>query len=208
MSPEPITILLGALTVFVGSTIVFGHRYADKCSKFDEKSKIDELNEVRIEMRADTTVSALDKIWRFLLDINRQMRAKDQDMKIDILLIDTTTRKYFNKLINDLEQTFRDSMKVRNAWDNLRVYYGKLGKILYWFAAIEGLAGYPLLLFGSQLNPFLTLQQYYIWGGVLFILAIIFMGLIVYVRRKISHNSNIYNEIKKKYLIDEVKIGK
>lgn len=207
MSSESITILLGALTVFVGSTIMFGHRYADKCSKFDEKSKIDELNEVRIEMRADTTISALDNIWRFLLD-NIQMRAKDQDMKIDILLSDTTTRKYFNKLINDLEQTFRASMNVRNAWDNLRVYYGKLGKILYWFAAIEGLVGYPLLLFGSQLNPFLTLQQYYIWGGVLFIVAIIFMGLIVYIRRKISHNSNIYNEIKKKYLIDEVKIWK
>lgn len=207
MSSESITILLGALTVFVGSTIMFGHRYADKCSKFDEKSKIDELNEVRIEMRADITISALDNIWRFLLD-NIQMRAKDQVMKIDILLSDTTTRKYFNKLINDLEQTFRASMNVRNAWDNLRVYYGKLGKILYWFAAIEGLAGYPLLLFGSQLNPFLTLQQYYMWGGVLFIVAIIFMGLIVYIRRKISHNSNIYNEIKKKYLIDEVKIGK
>ena len=159
MSPESITILLGALTVFAGSTIVFGHRYADKCSKFDEKSKIDELNEIRIEMRADITVFALDKIWRFLLGIDRQRRVKGQDMKIDILLIDTTTRKYFNKLINDLEQTFRDSMNVRNAWDNLRVYYGKLGKILYWFAAIVCLVGYPLLLFGSQLNPFFTLGQ-------------------------------------------------
>jgi len=204
MSPESIPILLGALTVFVVSTIAFGHRYADKSSKLDEKSKIDELNEVRMEMRADTTVSALDKIWRFLLE----MREKDQDMQIDALLSDTATRKYFNKLINDLEQTFRDSMSVRNAWAKLGVYYEKLGKILYWFAAIEGLAGYPLLLFGSQLDPFLTLQQYYICGGVLFIVAITFIGLIVYVRRKISHNSKIYNEFKKKYLIDEVKFGK
>lgn len=214
MSPESTSILLGALTVFVGSVIVFAHRYDDKKGKFDEKSKIDELNEVRMAMRSDTTVSVLDNIWHFLFEIDRKMRSNKEDkivdapfLKVDILLYDTSTREYFNKLINDLEQTFRDSMNVRNAWDNLRGNYGQLGKVLYLFAAIEGLVGYPLLFFVSQLNSLLTMEQYYLWGVSPFIVAIIFICLIVYILGKISHNSEVYDKFKEK-LIDGVRIGK
>jgi hypothetical protein len=210
MSPEVIPLLIGALTVFVGTTIVFGHRHADKKDNFDEKPKIDELNDIRMRMRSDATMSSLDAIWRFL---DREMKAKIEeskvrieDLKVDILFYDTTTRGYFNRLINDLERTFRDSMNVRNVWDNLRCKYEQMGKVLYLFGAIEALVGYPLIAV-IALNSFLTIEQYYLWGISLFIVAIIFIGLIIYIQRKISHNSKIYDEIKNKYLIDEVRIG-
>jgi hypothetical protein len=209
MSPESISILLGALTAFVVSTLAFGHRFADKCGKFDEKSKIDELNGVRKEMRADSFVSAFEKIWAFLREIDRKMGVKDMnDIVMNDISESDTAGKFFQKLINDLEQTFRDDVDVRTAWENLRIYYGKLGKILYWFAAIVGLAGYSLLFLAVQANPFLSQEQYSVCGGILFIVAVTFIGLIVYVRRKISYNSKIYDEFRKKYLIDEVKFEK
>lgn len=209
MSPEVISILIGALTVFVGTITVFGHRYADKKDKFDEKAKIDELNAVRLKMRSDKTMPSLDTVWRFL---DREMKAKAEenkvrvgDLKVDILFYHTTTREYFNKLINDLEQTFRESISVRNVWDNLRCKYGQMGKALYLFGAIEALAGYPLIGL-IALNSFLTIEQYYLWGTGLFIVAIIFIGLLIYIQREVSHNSRIYDEIKKKWM-DEVRLG-
>jgi len=203
MSPESISILLGALTVFVVSTLAFGHRYADKCGKFDEKSKTDELNRILRGIRADSFVSTFEKIWGFLREIDRKMVVKDQDMN-NIVMNDIRESdprgKFFNNLINDLEQTFGDSVNVKNAWEHIRVYYGKLGNILYWFAGIEALVGYPLLVLVSQVNLFLTLQQYLICLAVLIIVAVTFIGLIIYVRRKISHNSKIYNEYRDKSL--------
>ena len=208
MSPESISILLGALTVLVGSTILLGHRYADKSGKFDQKSKIDELNEIRIAIRSDTTVSALDTIWRFLVETDQKMRREGEEMDVKSLLYDTSRRDYFNRLINDLERTFRDSMNVRKTWDNLRLQYKKLGNILYGGATIAGLAGYPLLFLSSQSTAFLSLQQYYLLGIFLIIVGIIVLGLVMYTRGKIVHNMKIYREFKKQYLIDELRIGK
>jgi hypothetical protein len=209
MSPESISVLLGALTIFVGSTIVFGHRCCDKCGKFDEKTKIDELNDVRKRLRAGSFVSVFETIWGFLREIDRKMGVKDiNDIVMNEISETDTAGKFFQKLINDLEQTFRADVDVRTAWENIRVYYGKLGKILYWFAAIEGLAGYSLLLLAAQSTTFLSQQQYLMCGGILFIVAITFIGLIVYVRRKISYNLKIYNEFREKCLIDEVKFEK
>lgn len=208
MSPDLIPILVGALTILVGSTIAFGHRYADKSGKFDEKSKIDELNEIRMAIRSGNTVSILDKIWRFLVETDQQMRKEKLNMDVNSLLYDINRREYFNRLINDLERTFRDDMNIRKTWDNLRLQYRKLGNILYGSAAIEGLVGYPLLILSSQSNSLLSSQQYSLLGVFLVILGIIFLGLIIYTRGKIVYNLKIYNGFKNQYLIDELRIGK
>jgi len=208
MSPESLSVLLAALTVLVGSTVLFGHRYVDKSGKFDEKSKLDELNEIRMAIRSDTTVSALDTIWRFLVETDQKMRREGEKMDAKSLLYDTSRRDYFNKLINDLERTFRDSMNARKTWDNLRLQYRKLGNILYGSATITGLVGYPLLFLSSQSASFLSLPQYYLLGVFLIIVGIIVLGCIIYTRGKIEHNLKIYKEFKKKYLIDELRIGK
>lgn len=205
MSPETLAIVLSAFSVVLGVIVVFGHRFKDKKDKNAEKSKIDELNEIRLAMRSDETALALDDVYRF---IDREMKEKKDETKVDILLYDTTTREYFNKLINSLEKTFRNSMKVRSSWDNLGSNYGKLGNILYCFATIEGIAGYPLLFLWLQQNPFFSLQQYYLWVSLMLIVAIVFIVLIWYFLRRISEYSKVYEEFKEKYLIDEVRIGK
>jgi len=202
MSPEVVSILVGVLTILVGTTIVFGHRYSDKKDKFDEKSKLDELNEIRIEMRLDKTSLALEDVYHFLYE---QLNIKKVVKKVWELFYETSSRRYINKLINELEQTFRESMNVQNVWDNLRCKYGQMGKVLYLLGAIEALAGYPLIALVA-FNSFQSIEQFYLWGIGLFIVAIIFIGLIIYIQKKISYNLKIYNEIKKKYLEDGVRI--
>jgi hypothetical protein len=203
MSPEVTPILIGVLTVFVGTTIVFGHRYNDKKEKFDEKSKIDELNEIRMSIRSDTTSSALENIWHF---IDEQISGKKIVKRVWELFYETTSRQYFNRLINELEKTFKESMDVRDVWDDLRRKYGQLGRTLYLFGIIEAVLGYPLIAFFA-LDLFLSAEQYYIWSSSLFVVAFVFISIIIHTQRKISHNSEIYEKIKSKYMIDEVRIG-
>ena len=54
MLPQLTPVLAGALTILVGSLIVFGHRFVDQSGKFSEKINIDELNEIRIAIRSET----------------------------------------------------------------------------------------------------------------------------------------------------------
>lgn len=65
--PESMPVFSAALVLLIGTAIVFGHRYTTQSSNFDEKSKTDELNEIRMAIRSDTTIPALDKLWRFLV---------------------------------------------------------------------------------------------------------------------------------------------
>lgn len=207
---ELISVVAGALAVLVGSTLAFGHRYADKSSKFDEKSQSDELNEIRMEMRSDVTVLAIDRLWRFLVEVNQKVNPKmkrDGLMDVSLLLYDVDQRERFNKLLNDLEKTFKESVNIKEAWVALRFNYGRLGKIFYAYAAMVGLIGFPLLCLSSQTVAFLSTEHITLLWILLAVLGVLFWGPITYVYRKITSNMMIYQEKRKQYL-DGVKIVK
>lgn len=129
-------------------------------------------------------------------------------MDIDSLWYDINRRDHLNKLINDLERTFKDSTSIRKTWNLLRLQYGKLGKTLYGFAAIVGLAGFPLLIVSSQSVTLLSTQHCSLLWVLLVIVGIIFLILILHIRGKIISNLKIYKKAKEKYLIDELRIRK
>ena len=136
------------------------------------------------------------------------MRKIRLNMDIDSLWYDINRRDHLNKLINDLERTFKDSTSIRKTWNLLRLQYGKLGKTLYGFAAIVGLAGFPLLIVSSQSVTLLSTQHCSLLWVLLVIVGIIFLILILHIRGKIISNLKIYKKAKEKYLIDELRIRK
>jgi len=207
LSPEIVSLVVSALAVLVGSTIAFGHHYADKSSKFDEKSQSDELNDIRMDMRADTTILVVIRLWQFLTEVNEKMK-KGSGMDIGLLLYDTERRQPFNRLLNDLEKTFKESINIKEAWLAAKFNYGRLSKILYAYAATIGLIGFPLLGLSLPTVCFLSTEQLTIIWAIFAVLGTFFLGPIVYTHRKISSNMTIYQEKWKQYSIDQVKIGK
>jgi len=204
---ELMPLIAGILTLLIVPTIAFGHRCADKSAKQDEKTKIDEHNENRVAMRSKNTIPVLDKIWRLFVETDQKKRDEKAKFESDVLLYDTQHRQYFNKLLNDLERTFRDSANVRRTWGDVRSQYGRLGNTLYGFAMIIALVGFPLLFLSSKFATLLTpLQCYSLW--ILFVIvAIAFLGLILYLRGKVMYSLKVYKKSKDQYLVDELRVS-
>jgi len=159
-------------------------------------------------MRYETTLPSLDNLWRFLIEIDQRMRKSGLNMDIKLLFYDVNYRGSLNKLINDLERTFRDSMNVREAWNNLRLQYGQLGKTLYGLAATAGIVGYSLIIVSSQSVTLLSEQQLsWLWILPVIVVAL-FLGLMLHIQGRIHSNVRIYQEAKERYLIDEVRLEK
>jgi hypothetical protein len=55
-------VLMAILGVLIATAVAFGHRCSDRSGKLEEKSAIDELNEIRMAIRADSTAPALARI--------------------------------------------------------------------------------------------------------------------------------------------------
>jgi hypothetical protein len=207
LSSELVGVVAGALAILVGAILVFGHRFSDKSGKFDEKSQSDELNEIRLAMREDTVIKAIDRMWRFLMKTDLEMK-KGSKMNVGDLLYDINRRDLFNKLINELEQSFQDSAKVKETWLALRSGYGRLGKILYACATMLGALGFPLLCLSSQTLSLLSSEQLVLLWFVVAILGILFLGLVVYTHRQIASNMTVYQTKWRQYRIDDVKVGR
>jgi len=207
LSSELVGVVAGALAILVGAILVFGHRFSDKSGKFDEKSQSDELNEIRLAMREDTVIKAIDRMWRFLMKTDLEMK-KEPKMNVGDLLYDINRRDLFNKLINELEQSFQDSAKIKETWLALRSEYGRLGKILYACATVLGALGFPLLCLSSQTLSLLSSEQLVLLWFVVAILGILFLGLVVYTHRQIASNMTVYQTKWRQYRIDDVKVGR
>jgi hypothetical protein len=212
LSSELVGVVAGALAILVGAILVFGHRFSDKSGKFDEKSQGDELNEIRLAMREDTVIKAIDRMWEFLMKTDLEMK-KESKMKNELknvrnLPYDINRRDLFNKLINELEQSFQESVKVKETWLALRSGYGRLGKILYACATVLGALGFPLLCLSSQTLSLLSSEQLVLLWFVVAILGILFLGLVVYTHRQIASNMTVYQAKWRQYRIDDVKVGR
>jgi hypothetical protein len=211
LSPELVGVVAGALAILVGAILVFGHRFSDKSGKFDEKSQSDELNEIRLAMREDTVIKAIDRIWQFLMKTDLEIKKESKSarsLNVRDLPYDINRRDLFNKLINELEQSFQDSAKVKETWLALRSGYGRLGKILYACATVLGALGFPLLCLSSQTLSLLSLEQLVLLWFVVAILGILFLGLVVYTHRQIASNMTVYQTKWRQYRIDDVKVGR
>ncbi len=208
LSSESVTVIAGALAVFVGSAIVFGIRCGDKGSKLDEKSQIDELNEIRMAMRSDATLLAVDRLWQFLTEVNQKMKKERLEMDVSLLLIDVDRREPFNKLLNDVEKTFRDCLNVKDSWNAMKSNYTRLAEILYAYAATIGLIGFSLLCLNLVTPTLLSSEGLTVAWTLVLVIGILFLIPLIYIYRKVALNVAIYQEKKKHYLIDEVKIQK
>jgi len=209
LSSDSVTVLGGALVVIVGVIFTFGYRFSDKSSKFDGKTQTDELNEIRMAMRSDSTVYAIDKLWAFLTETSDKIGQEGGNFDVTLLLFDTVYRESFNKLINEMERTFTESANIKQAWSGQKCLCWRLGKILYGCAI--GLAGFgfPLLVLSSQSSPFPLSADSLILLWILFLaMSIAFIAPIKYTYDQIVSVAKIYREKRDKYLVDEVRISK
>jgi hypothetical protein len=211
LSSELVGVVAGALTVLVGAIFVFGHRFSDKSGNFDEKPQSDELNEIRMKMREETVLPAIDRMWQFLKKTDREMKkegSSERDkMKAGDLLYDINRRELFNRLINELEQSFQDDTKIKEAWLALRSGYARLGKILYACATVLGATGFSLLCLSSQTLTLLSSEQLVLSWFAVAVLGILFLGLAVYIHRQIASKMTVYQAKRTQYF-DDLKVGR
>lgn len=211
LSSELVNVVAGALAIVVGAIFVFGHRFSDKSGKFGEKSQSDELNEIRLAMREDTVIKAIDRVWQFLMKTDLEIKKESKNkhsLNVRDLPYDINRRDLFNKLINELEQSFQDGAKVKETYLALRSGYGRLGKILYACATVLAALGFPLLCLSSQTLSLLSSEQLVLLWFLVAILGILFLGLVVYTYRQIASNMTVYQAKWKQYRIDDVKVGR
>jgi hypothetical protein len=208
LSTDSITVIGTALAVVVGAVLTFAYRYSDKSSKFDEKTQTDELNEIRFWMRSESTVKAIDKLYAFLSETKERKIKEGDRFEVTVLLYDTVRREPFNKILNEVEHTFSESAKIKQAWSDQKSLCARLGKILYLFAAVVAAFGFTLLFLSSQNSPFILSSNILITLLALFlIVCVAFIVSIKYTNDKIISSRKIYSEKRDKYL-EEVKIEK
>lgn len=192
LSSDSVTVLGGALAIIVGVIFTFGYRFSDKSNKFEDKTQTDELNEIRMAMRSDSTVYAIEKLWAFLTETSNEI---GKDFDVTLLLFDTVHREPFNKLINEIERTFTESANIKQAWSGQKCLCWRLGKILYGCAI--GLAGFgfPLLVLSSQSSPLTLSGDSLIILWILFLaMSIAFIAPIKYTYDQIVSAAKIYRE--------------
>lgn len=204
-----LTLAIAIIAVLIGTLIVFGHRCADKASKYDEKQASDELNDIRYAVRTDNTIPALNNFHNFVW--NEYSNGKRQNIEsssyIESMFYDIAKRRKLNDLINKIEDTFRESMTIKLAWSSIRVQYSELSKWLYGFALVIGVGGYSLLYIGSMENVLIVDVQLVVYCCVLYCIAgIAILVVIIYKRRKLLSNLTIYRDYKDKYSTNNLRV--
>jgi hypothetical protein len=174
----------------------------------DEKSQTEELNEIRLGMRSDTTLPAVDKLWRFLTEVNRKMKEEKphpRELDVTLLLLDVENRDPFNKLLNDIEKSFENDLHLRGVLTTLKSDYSRLACVFYAYAATIGSLGF-LLLFLNLMEPtLLTTEEYTIAWVSFLVVGMLFLLPLAYIWRKTTKNTKTYNEKKKEYQ-DKVRV--
>ena len=196
------TAFVGALAVIVGTTVGFAHRYGDAHSKLLEKTKTDELNDVRLALRDDETIPVVQNLWTFLNLTNQEMKKVDLELDISSLKFDVERREKFNGLINDLFKSFKVEARVKQCWDELVQHYRNIGRTLYALSATAAIGGYSMIILGltSLLDPFVlqaVVGTIVIGTGCAIIGAYSFSLL-----GKIGHSLKLYQDAIKKYLVE------
>jgi hypothetical protein len=213
ISNEIITIAGAILALIIGISITFGHRYSDRYLKLSEKSAIDELNEIRIAIRSKSIIPVINKLWIFLFITDQKMKKerilKNEDMlDTDSLFYDVARRDYFNKLINDIESKFIESMNVKVIWERLRTQCKGFKRLLYEFASFLGLIGYPLLILSLPSSTYIAESVLNLLWFLYLTAGIFFLVMIASAWYNLDAIFQQYDDMKNTYLLDEVKIRK
>jgi len=206
MSPELAAILGTALAILIASSLTFGHRYNDRGSKMNETTRTEELHALRVELRSETTLPVIEKIWQFLLQAEGKRYKEGQPMDVESVYYDTDLRVEFNKLLNELEKTFGNSINIRDTWFTLRKLYGRVGNTLYLFGITSGVGGYSLLISSLDDVNVLSQQHMSILTALYVIGLVILLAFVLLLRQKIESYISTYQKAKDQYLINEVRI--
>jgi hypothetical protein len=205
LSSDLVSLLAVFLIALVGFIIAFAYRFGDKCNKYDEKAQTDELNEIRLAMRSESTVNAINKMWKFLYAAD-QLVKQGLNLDVGVLLVDNVRKEPFNKLINELDQTFRENENVKENWDSIKYGYSRLSKFLYVYAGSFGVACIvPLCLSLPSVDIIPPVGTIILWV-VCAIIGIAFLIPIFYFYKKIAQSESAYAEKKKQYITDEVRL--
>src|SRR5256885_9524012 len=104
---------VGALAIIVGTAVAFGRKYGDARESLLAKTKTDELNDLRLAIRDEHTIPTLQNLWEFLNSTNEEMKKIDLELDVSSLKFDVQRRDKFNRLTNDIFQTFKIEAGVK-----------------------------------------------------------------------------------------------
>lgn len=190
------------LALVLGTMITFGHRSADSASKFDEKSKADELQDLQAWIRIEEASPHLERLWAFFDD------AATQDSKLrhdaSALFTDVTRRSRMNVLVNGLEQAHGKSLAVITAFKSVKMWNRRISRILYAFAGVEGVTGFSLIFLGAQNSAQISWDQFDLGVFGMVVLALATLLVLVLCKAKANGDQKTYDDAKSKYLLEGV----
>ncbi len=202
VSTDLVASIAVAVGLLIGASIEFGHRYRDRGASLLEKPKADELAEIRLGMRDEETMPILEKLWEFLNRTNQELRKTNREMKVSELSLDTGRRGKFNDLINDLFQSFKGEIEIKQSLEDLTREYSHLGGALYSIAGIAGFGSYSILILSltNWLDPVGS-------GGFIIALTCSILGIyIVVLLKRVGRKLKVYQDAMKKYLLEVPKL--
>lgn len=196
------TPIAGALALAVGVAIAFGRKYGDSRASLHEKTKTDELNELRLAIRDEHTIPIIGRLWAFLDRTNKELKSINLELDIDSLKFDVVRREKFNGFINEVFQSFKTEDEVKRCWSELVSCYSDLSRTLYLLGIVMALGGYSILILSltSYLDnlPLETLIAVIVTISISAALGI--MGY--YVLRKIGRSLKLYQNAVNKYVVE------
>nr|MDO8099324.1 hypothetical protein [Candidatus Njordarchaeota archaeon] len=201
LTPELRTVLIPVLGIFAGALLTLGLRYSGKAERCDDKA--DELNDIRMQMRSKNTLPALDRLLQFMVETNK--KEKKGSLGVSVRLYDTERKDILNRLINDIEQTFKNSRRIGEALDSIRSAYQQIGRALY-VLVVAALGSLGLIVLDLVLASSESGLMFIFLLDVLFVIFIL-CSYSIFSQLRIAHsNEKLYQKERKQYLLDEVKI--
>ncbi|MCJ7760097.1 hypothetical protein MUP59_03020, partial [Candidatus Bathyarchaeota archaeon] len=141
----------------------------------------------------------------FVREAQTSYRDGEEPLTIEELLLDLVRREHVNKLINKVEHTFQESAAIRNTVDDLKLGYRNVGWLLYGFAIVTGLGGYPLLVASIDSVTFVSDQQLYLLWAFLISTAGVLVIMMAHARWRLSSQSGTYRKARGQHLVDNLR---
>ena len=198
-----------------GIPVYFGKYYFSKSGKFEDKNQLDELNELRIQIRNIETLPAIDKIWKYL-DYVYDEKARNRggpnpiEIKATDIAHDNEHRHELHTLLNELTKIIKKDLDVKGVCNKLMEDYRKIGNMLFILVGVLG-SGSVILIFVIPILNLLHIEEPvssyipYLWLVlIVVVLTIIFRTISLIQKTKSIQRS--YYEQRKKYLTEDVRI--
>ena len=203
-------VIVPLLVFLVSASFYCSKYYHDKSGKFEDKDQLEELNELRIQIRNTETLPVIDKLWEYLDHVYDEKTGYLGDsnpinIKATDIAYDHEHRHNLNTLLNELTRIIEKDLDVKGVWNKLMEGYRKISINIFILAGVSGSGFVIPILNLLHIDESISSYIPYLWL-VQFAVGVTILSRTISLIQKTKSDQRSYSEKRKKYLTEDIRI--